>query len=255
MIHTRGRPRGRSGALGLLLALALVVGVAPPAAADGDHHHGHDPYAGCSDDHPATLDIVARVRYSLEHVYTDIVVLTAMGYHPYFDILVPGYTHWIKPQFIDDGVVLDPLMPESILVDHWNRPRGVMFIEESTEPGPPVYVNDDGTECYPWHPHTDQPARFGWMWYRAIYDGSWQDGSMEYPDQTPAMMHVWSETTYGAYAAHDYPPPSAPPGPLPSYLQDGTVEEVLTSLFAELEPVWGPIPWELGDSLPWDIFL
>lgn len=179
------------------------------------------------------------MAHQLTHVYNDVVVLTAMGYHPYFDIIIPGITHWLKPQFIDDGVMMDPTRPESILVDAWNRPVGVMFIEESSRPGPAVYTVQPGEgyeisgngQCYPWHPHTDAPARFGWMWYRAMYDGSAQDGSMEYPDETPAMMHVWVNNPNGVYNAHDYPESEGPPGPIPGYFRGGTVEETTDTVF------------------------
>jgi hypothetical protein len=37
-------------------------------------------------------------------------------------------SHWLNPGYINDGGVLDPERPESVLVDHrlW-RPLGVMF--------------------------------------------------------------------------------------------------------------------------------
>jgi hypothetical protein len=239
MLNQRSGLSPRTRLLAALSVLLLVVsGVAARSViADEVPDHGdHDPYAGCDEDHPVTVDIRSRVTFALENIYTDVAALTALGYHPYFDGAVPGgyppggegVAHWIGPHYIDDGVVLDPLRPEAILLDDWNRPIGMMFIEESSEPGPPVYVNEDGTPCYPWHPHTDAPARFGWMWYRAIYDESYKDGSMEYPDQTPAMMHVWVNNPNGTYNGHDYPPTEyreGPPGPLPSYLRGGTVEE------------------------------
>lgn len=222
-------------ALGASLALAAASFGVSVQADEGPDHGNHDPYAGCDDEHPATIDIRSRVTFALETIYKDVVALTALGFHPYFDGAVPGgyppggegVAHWIGPHFIDDGVMLDPLRPEAILLDEWNRPIGMMFIENSWESGPAVYVNDDGTPCYPWHPHTDYPARSGWMWYRAMYDGSWQDGTMELPDQTPSMMHVWADNPFGTYSAHEYPPSEmreGPPGPLPSYLDGGTVE-------------------------------
>lgn len=195
---------------------------------DGDHHHA----TACSDDHPETRQLVTQVQGELATVYKDIAALVALGYHPYFDSLVPGgwppggegISHWINPNYIDDGVVLDPQRPETILLDDWNWPIGVMFINDPGVPPVPVYVNDDGTACSPWHPHTDAPARFGWYYYRAMYDRSLEG---EVPEQTPEMMHVWAvPNPAGAYAAHDYPPRevrSGPPGPIPSYFSEVTI--------------------------------
>lgn len=222
--------RGRRWLVVAALAVLMLSGLMTAAVADEGHEH-HDPYANCDDAHPETLAIRSRVQYALEHVYTDVAVMAAAGYHPYFDVLVPGgVSHWIKPQFIDDGIVLDPLRPESIIVDQWRRPVGIMFIENSWEPGPPVYVNEgSGLACSPWHPHTDMPARVGWKWYRSMYTG---DTSTAIPAQTPAMMHVWAvDNPHGVYAAHDYPPESGcAPGPFPSYLKDGRVQAAVESV-------------------------
>lgn len=235
----RSAVRGAARAVAAVCALSLLAPLAG-ARADGGGHDHSDPYANCYDTHPAAIAIRDAVSHQLTHVYNDVVVLTAMGYHPYFDIIIPGITHWLKPQFIDDGAVLDPSRPESILVDEWNRPVGMMFIEESTEPGPAVYTLAEDSaefpkkgngECYPWHPHFDEPARFGWMWYRAMYDDSVQEGTMEFPDQTPAMMHVWMNNPNGTFNGHDYPESEGPPGPMPGYLRDGTVEETTDTIF------------------------
>lgn len=198
-------------------------------SAEGDvHHHA----GGCTDDHPTSVALVAEVQGELATTYKDVAALIALGYHPYFDSLVPGgyppggegISHWINPNYIDDGVVLDPHRPETILLDDWYWPIGMMFINDPGVPPVPVYVNDDGTACSPWHPHTDAPARFGWYYYRAVYDRSLED---EVPAQTPEMMHVWAvPNPAGVYAAHDYPPRevrSGPPGPLPSYFSDVTI--------------------------------
>lgn len=194
----------------------------------GDHHHA----AGCVDDHPETVSLVGEVQGELATTYKDVAALVALGYHPYFDSLVPGgyppggegISHWINPNYIDDGVVLDPQRPETILLDDWYWPIGMMFINDPGVPPVPVYVNGDGTTCSPWHPHTDAPARFGWYYYRAVYD---REIEGEVPAQTPEMMHVWAvPNPAGVYAAHDYPPRevrNGPPGPLPSYFSEATI--------------------------------
>lgn len=200
------------------------------AAAMGEAHHA----TGCADDHPRSVSLVAEVQGELATTYKDVATLVALGYHPYFDSLVPGgyppggegISHWINPNYIDDGVVLDPQRPETILLDNWNWPIGMMFINDPGVPPVPVYVNGDGTACSPWHPHTDAPARFGWYYYRAVYDRELEG---EVPEQTPEMMHVWAlPNPAGVYAAHDYPPTEVrqgAPGPLPSYFSDADVPE------------------------------
>lgn len=198
------------------------------AAGAGDHDHA----ASCSDDHPDTISLVREVQGELGTSYKDVAALVALGYHPYFDSLVPGgyppggegISHWINPNYIDDAFVLDPQRPETIILDGWYWPIGMMFINDPDVPPEPVYVNADGTACSPWHPHTDAPARFGWYYYRAVYDRELEG---EVPAQTPEMMHVWAvPNPAGVYAAHDYPPRevrNGPPGPLPSYFSEATI--------------------------------
>jgi hypothetical protein len=203
-----------------------------------DHGDGHDHanmYAGCDDDHPESVALRGAVSDSLSSLYTDVATLVAKGYVPYPDIILPGITHWLKPPQIYDERVMDPLAPEAVLTDVWHRPVGMMFVEHPDEPAPAVYVNDDGTECYPWHPHTDAPAVFAWNAAELVYQQN-----PEYEDVTPAMMHVWVDNPHGMYAAHDYPPPSDPPGPLPSYLADTSVQDALDDAFGneESKPVF-----------------
>ena len=203
-----------------------------PAAPGGDHGDGHDDghhATSCADDHPVSKALVAEVQGELATTYKDIAALVALGYHPYFDSLVPGgyppggegISHWINPNYINDGVVLDPQQPETILLDDWNWPIGMMFINDPGVPPKPVYANADGTTCSPWHPHTDYPARFGWYYYRAMYERQMEG---EVPEQTPEMMHVWAiPNAKGVYAAHDYPKREVrkgAPGPMPSYFSD-----------------------------------
>lgn len=219
--NERGTNHGNGGHSG------ASHGTEHASAGDG---HGHA--TGCDDNHPATRALVKEVQESLATTYKDIAALIALGYHPYFDFLVPGgyppggegISHWLNPNYIDDGIVLDPRRPESVLLDNWNWPIGVMFITDPDVAPPPVYVNDDGTACSPWHPHTDVPARFGWYYYRAVYDRQVEG---DFPAQTPEMMHVWAiPNPAGVYAAHNYPPATSrrgAPGPIPSYFSDVTI--------------------------------
>ncbi|RQG98795.1 hypothetical protein [Natrarchaeobius oligotrophus] len=109
---------------------------------------------GCADDHPVTRELRAAVDETLTERYPDAGALIDAGFKPYFDAFdvadEDGWSHWLSPEYIGDGEVLDPDRPESVLVDNatW-RSIGVMFIAtrggEPVEP-PPVYDDGDGSE-------------------------------------------------------------------------------------------------------------
>ncbi|WP_049928766.1 hypothetical protein [Halopiger goleimassiliensis] len=109
--------------------------------------------AACADDHPATVELRAAVRETLERRYPDAGALAEAGYRPYFDALdvvdEDGWSHWLNPEYIGDDRILDPDRPESVLVDNdsW-RSIGAMFV--ATRNGEPVVppavyrADDDG---------------------------------------------------------------------------------------------------------------
>jgi hypothetical protein len=191
------------------------AGSARPLASAPGHgaHDGHGEHAaGCDENHPAVLELKARVKRALERSYPNVLALLARGYFPYYDAVIPYPTpqtrvqHWLHPWYFNDGDNLDPDAPEGILLDEWFRPIGVMFISDIGVAGPPVYV-EDGVACRPWHPHDDDAARSFYAFYRVF----WQ-GRTDVPDQTPEMMHVWLNNPYGTFSAHEYPPPEAREG-------------------------------------------
>lgn len=202
-------------------------------------HHAHN--VGCAEDHPGTLALVEASRRNAARM--NVGTMIAEGYIPYFDAMVPGNAategvgHWLNPKYIDDGNMLDPAEPESLLTDEFHRPIGLMFIQDAGVQPPPVYVNDDGSVCSPWHPHTDMPARFSWWFYRQVYDGAvYNEGDAMIPEETPSMMHLWIvDNPAGTYAAHDYPPASSregfpprlpvPGGSLPATPVDGVMPD------------------------------
>lgn len=202
--------------MSVVLAGALAAGVlwAGPAYAALDVY-------GCDPTHAAVTDLQSRVRWSLDNLYRNVGSLAAAGYFPYYDVPVAGvtgYSHWLNPWYFDKGIYLDPLRPQSVLVDPFQRPIGVMFIEdiEPDSPGSkrPLYVDgstDPASECMPWHGHADDAARSFFWYYRIL----WQ-GNFEYPDQTPSMMHVWYNNERGVFA-HEPPASSRTPHlpPLP----------------------------------------
>ncbi len=202
--------------------------------------HGHCAGAsleGCADDHPVTIDLQEAVAETLSGRYPDVGSLLDDDYKPYFDTLAGdgGYSHWLSPEHIGDGTLLDPDRPESVLVDNesW-RPIGVMFVAtvdgDPVSPPPVVYdatadvtyedgvspavpeseTGDDGESpdrCSPWHYHAGLPSRFAWWYYRKVYEGDYEDGAVQLPCRTPCLLHVWTVDHPESVYAHDAPPP------------------------------------------------
>jgi len=156
----------------------------------------------CDENRPEVQKIVKGVKHSLAYIYPSISVMEARGYLPYADAplfgLSGGQGHWINPGYIQDGHMMDPDRPESILVDKWNRPIGVMFIEDNPGiAGPDMYVSEDGVPCNGWHYHGEALADGYWYAYKYLYSGDVERGDLQPPDRTPDLMHVWA---YGASA-------------------------------------------------------
>ncbi|MBZ6496100.1 hypothetical protein [Natrinema longum] len=203
---------------------------------------------GCTDDHPATVELQSAVADALERRYPDADALIDAGFKPYFDTLETeddSWSHWLSPTYIGDDAVLDPERPESVLVDNdsW-RSIGVMFIAtdggEPVEP-PAVYGTDESEElCSPWHAHTGLPGRFAWWYYRQAYERDFEEGDLEFPCRTPCMLHVWTVDHPASVYAHDAPPADArdlPPADDPAFETDGVPGE------DELD--WDVLPDEL----------
>ncbi|MGM0606204.1 MAG: hypothetical protein ACQETB_11120, partial [Halobacteriota archaeon] len=127
------------------------------------------------------------------------------------------WSHWINPEFISDGSIVDPERPESVLVDHtWWRPIGVMFIAtkngKRVDPPPSTYTDENDDACTPWHAHVGFPGRYSWWKYQKAYGHN-----ATFPCRTPWMMHVWVYSHSESVYAHAAPeerggPPAEPPG-------------------------------------------
>jgi hypothetical protein len=192
----------------LLLAVALLSGALGLKPAEATNHN-RDVY-GCDPENPVVQDLQHRVQEALDVVYPNLAVLASQGYFPYYDAAIPlvtGYSHWLNPWYFDKGIGVDPLRPQSVLVDEWGRPFGMMFIGDIDVEGEALYLNDDGTECRPWHDHADAAARSYFWYYRIL----WQ-GNTTPPERTPEMMHVWYGNSRGVFA-HDPPPAEEKKGP------------------------------------------
>ncbi|APW96611.1 hypothetical protein CHINAEXTREME_01970 [Halobiforma lacisalsi AJ5] len=219
--------------------------------------------AGCTDDHPETVELQRAVRTSLETQYPDVGALVDAGFRPYFDVFGggEGWSHWLSPAHIGDEGVVDPERPEAVLVDNdsW-RSIGVMFIAtrdgERVEP-PTIYDADgavggddhgdasghgkgheeppanDPSRCAPWHYHAGLPGRFAWWFYQQVYAREaggdvTADTDVAFPCRTPCMMHVWIVDHPEGVYAHDGPPPEyrqRPPAEDPGFETDATPGE------------------------------
>lgn len=188
-------------------------------------HYDDSIHEVCEDDYPASREIQADVRESLERKYPTVGALINDGFIPYFDFLTGGdWSHWINPDFIGDDSILDPDRPESVLVDHrWWRPIGVMFIAtdegEPVDPPPSVYTEEDEADsaCIPWHAHVGLPGRYAWWKYRKAYESPARLSKEGFPCRTPWMMHVWVYSHSESIYAHAAPeerggPPAEPAG-------------------------------------------
>lgn len=160
--------------------------------------------------------------------------------------------HWINPNFIEDvypeghpkagkPIIMDPDYPESILVDKWNRPIGVMFItEDPYMPGPDMYVDQaTGKPCNAWHYHTETMADAYWYAYKYGFSGDTYSGDpddLTLPDRTPDLMHVWRYGPYSQQWDHRAPEQKYMPGDPDSY------EEIKAAIGGPRLPVPDEIP-------------
>jgi hypothetical protein len=170
----------------------------------------------CDENRPEVQGLIKGVRDSLTYTYPDITTMLARGYVPYFDAPLFGLSgrqgHWINSAYMEDGHIMDPARPEAILTDKWDRPIGVMFIEDDPSiPGPNLYVADDGTPCNTWHYHAEITADSYWWLYQYLYRGDLAEGRQP-DDRSPDLMHVWRYGDYEYQWNHAAPPANQMPG-------------------------------------------
>lgn len=171
----------------------------------------------CDENNPKIQALLKGVRDSLTNSFPDISTLLARGYVPYFDAPLFGLSgrqgHWMNPAYMNDGHIMDPQRPESILTDKWFRPIGVMFImDDPGTPGPNLYVAQDGTPCNIWHYHSEVTADSYWWLYKYLWSDDVKNGDLEPEDRSPDLTHVWRYGDYQYQFQHAAPPADQLPG-------------------------------------------
>jgi hypothetical protein len=244
MTNSSSRRGSRLATIVAVVACGGALGIAPAAHAQDDtvdnatkavqtvvgsltggvqSPHSYD----CDENHPKVQEIINGVKDSLKTRYPNMTTMLARGYAPYVDAplfgLSGGQGHWLNPGFLEDGHIMDPRYPEGILVDRWNRPIGVMFItDHPNQPGPDMYVADDGTPCNAWHYHTETFADTYWYAYKYGWSDAIKNGDIWPEDRSPDLMHVWAYGDYKHQWQHRTPPREQLPGdPTPQEIAQG----------------------------------
>ncbi len=224
---TRRRSAARAVIVAGLAALATAptavaqTGVGPADTVIGSLNGGvQQPHKyQCDENNPIVVAQIEGVRDSLKTRFPSMSVMAARGYTPYVDAPVAaqqGQGHWLNPNLLNDGHIMDPKYPEGILVDMWGRAIGVMYIEDDPDtPGPDMYVAEDGTPCNAWHYHTETFADSYWYLYKYGWSNDVSEGDLEPEPRSPDLMHVWAFGPYAQQWSHNKPSEGMPGQPTP----------------------------------------
>ena len=182
-----------ASALGATALAAAGVMLAPPAQA-----HDH-PVLPEGDYTPEQIEEAEAKVHEAEEVlpakFGDASSLEALGY---FDFGVPtpnGYWHYINPSYFNDGRLLDPNFPESLVYkqmpDGSRRVEAVMFF---LDVGTTMDTIPEDLRWWPgWHMHPElcvgPDGRFAGL---TRPDGTCEVGT---PGEVSPMMHVWAVDT------------------------------------------------------------
>lgn len=241
------RSTAGAAAAACLAALAAApgasaqTGVGPADTIIGSLSGGvQQPHAyTCDEHHPVVVAQIDGVRDSLKTRFPSMSVMAARGYSPYADAPIAalsGQGHWLNPNMLNDGHIMDPKYPEGILVDRWGRPIGVMYITDDPDsPGPDMYVAEDGTPCNAWHYHTEVFADAYWYAYKYGWSDDVSEGDLDPEPRSPDLMHVWAYGPYSDQWSHEEPSSGMPGQPTP--------EE-------QLALIGGPKPPTAGMKIP-----
>lgn len=140
------------------------------------------------------LDLIDRTEAALP-AFADPAYLETLGFHD-FGIDAPGgYAHYINPSWFDDGHILDPAYPESLLFRRTYGPgmtqsfelMAAMFFAPT---GTTMETIPAGVAWVPgWHVHPDLCGTDDWRFAGlANNDGTCSQG---HSLTGPPMTHVW----------------------------------------------------------------
>lgn len=191
MAARAGSRRGAMAGSGMVLALlaAVLAWLAPPAA--GQEHDGILPEGDWTEEEMAlAADLVARTEAALP-AFSDVETIQALGFEN-FGVTAPGgYDHWINWDWVDDGHLIDPEFPESLVFRQVGDDyvlQAAMFLADShhTMDNLPADI-----AWWPgWHTHenvcVDENRKFAGL---AGPGGDCPPGSQTF--DRPPMMHVW----------------------------------------------------------------
>jgi hypothetical protein len=191
---TRERPRRGWAALGgAVMLVVAALGLAP--AASGQTHDemgdGMLPPGDWTDEQEAFLhDLIARTEAALP-AYSDPATLTDLGFQN-FGVTAPGgWDHWINQGWFDDGHLLDPEYPESLVFRH--TPDGGYVLEAAmfflTTGHDMSNIPADLAWLPGWHAHPELCVDENGLFTGLVNgDGTCSRGA---PSEMPPMMHVW----------------------------------------------------------------
>ena len=191
-MRARIGPRRRRVAaiVAAVMAAITAVAFAPPTSAQ-EHGTGMLPPGDWTGEQEAyLLDLIERTEAALP-AFGDPATLEELGFFNFGVVAPGGYDHWINLEWLDDGHILDPEFPESVVFRY--RPDGSYVIEAA------MFFLPTGTELSTipenlawlpgWHTHpelcVDENGQFAGL---VNVDGTCSSGS---PSDMPPMMHVW----------------------------------------------------------------
>jgi hypothetical protein len=187
-------------ARGLVAAAVLLAASLLPGAAQAQEHGQGDglipPGDWTEGQIDQMLDLIERTEQILPALYSDPDDLAALGFHDVGVVAPGGYYHFINPDWFDDGHLLDPDRPESLVYQSsWNAETEQ--IEYQLVSAMFMATSDTTMATLPheiawwpgWHVHANICITDDWRFSGFVdADGVCTSG---HPAVRPPMMHVW----------------------------------------------------------------
>lgn len=162
-------------------------------AAGGHEHHDvpeHLDHEPTDEQREAARELIDETT-SVTAVYADVAAATAAGYQSIGDA-ASGFEHYVRPQYLADGVELDPGRPESLVYevqpDGSRRFTTVMYILDAGTTMDDV--PDIAGNLTVWHTHGNLCFEPGTVRLAGVLvGGQCRPGGVNRP--TSPMLHVW----------------------------------------------------------------